>query len=111
VHEHAREALALTTDLSDELTYWRTRVEECTWGVNSCRAIANRFSDGAAAQSAQTEELFVVSQGDCARVEETYRSAKQHQSRMGRVNTGRYVHHVPAPPLLKEIQVGNQFDV
>ena len=89
VHEHAREAIALATDLSDELRYWRTRTEECTWGVNSCRAIANKFSDSAAAQSAQTEELFVISQGDCARVEEAYRSAKQHQSRVTRVNTGR----------------------
>jgi len=89
VHEHAREALALATKLSDELAYWRTRAEECTWGVNECRALARQFTDNAAAQCAQTEELMAVSQGDCARVEEAYRSAKQHQSRVSRVNTGR----------------------
>jgi chromosome segregation ATPase len=90
VHEHTREALALVANLSVEVTYWRERMEDCTRGVNECRAIASRFADAAEAQFAQTQELIAAAQGDCARVEEAYRSAKQNQSRLANVRTGRY---------------------
>ncbi|KAF8267011.1 hypothetical protein EI94DRAFT_1802250 [Lactarius quietus] len=89
VQEHAREALTLVTDLSVEITYWRTRTEGCIRGVSECRAVARTFADGAEAQFAQAQELLVAAQGDCVRVEEAYRTAKKHQSRLGRVNTGR----------------------
>lgn len=91
VHEHAREALALVADLSVEITYWRERTEDCIRGVTECRAIASRFADGAEAQFAQVQELMTTSQGDCARLEEAYRSAKQQHSRLANVRTGRYV--------------------
>ena len=93
VHEHAREALALATELSVEILYWRTRTEDCTRGLSECRAIAGNFADGAQAQFAQAQELIAAAQGDCVRVEEAYRTAKMHQSRLGRVNTGRYILH------------------
>lgn len=95
VHEHAREAVALATDLRVEISHWRTRTEDCIRGLGECRAIAGRFADGAQAQFAQAQELIPAAQGECLRVEEAYRSTKEHHSRLGRVNTGRYVHHHP----------------
>ena len=76
-----REALALATDLSVEITYLRTRTEDCSRDVTRCRAIAGKFGDGAEAQLALVQERIGVSHRDCARAVEAYNTARRHQER------------------------------
>lgn len=40
VHEYAREALTLATDLRVEIAHWCTCAEDCTCDLGECRAIA-----------------------------------------------------------------------
>ena len=79
VHEHAREALALATDLGVEITYWRTRAESCARGVRECRTLAGEFARGAEAQVAQAQERIATALADCAHAEQAYQSAQDRK--------------------------------
>ncbi|KAI9434775.1 hypothetical protein H4582DRAFT_743152 [Lactarius indigo] len=79
VHERAREALVLATDLGVEITYWRTRAESCARGVRECRVVAGEFARGAEAQVAQAQERIAAALADCDRATQAYNSAEDRK--------------------------------
>ncbi|KAH9037561.1 hypothetical protein EDB84DRAFT_1437400 [Lactarius hengduanensis] len=79
VHERAREALVLATDLGVEITYWRTRAESCSRGVRECRVLAGEFARGAEVQVAQAQERIAAALADCERATQTYNSAEDRK--------------------------------
>ncbi|KAN0136154.1 hypothetical protein V8E53_006014, partial [Lactarius tabidus] len=79
VHEQAREALTLATDLGVEITYWRTRAESCARGVRDCRTLAGEFARGAEAQVTLTQERIAVALADSERATQAYQSAQDRK--------------------------------
>ncbi|KAI9452386.1 hypothetical protein BJY52DRAFT_936504 [Lactarius psammicola] len=101
VHEHAREALVLATDLSVEITYWRTRAESCARGVRECRTLAGEFARGAQAQVTQAQERIRAALADCERATQAYRSAENRKQGYSHARLIRYIPHFsPAPTLV-----------
>jgi hypothetical protein len=93
VHEHAREALTLATDLGVEITYWRSRAESCARGVRECRTLTGEFACGAEAQVAQAQERIAAALADCERASQAYQSAQDRKRSYKRARRIRYVPH------------------
>jgi hypothetical protein len=91
VHERAREALTLATDLVVEITYWRTRAESCARGVRECRILAGEFSRGAEAQVTQAQERIAAALADSERATQAYQSAQDRKRDYRRARRIRYV--------------------
>jgi hypothetical protein len=107
VHEQAREALTLATDLGVEITYWRTRAESCARGVRDCRTLAGEFARGAEAQVTLTQERIAVALADSERATQAYQSAQDRKQSYRRARRIRYIPHPPpkhpAPPWINFI--------
>lgn len=103
VHEQAREALVLATDLGVEITYWRTRAESCARGVRECRTLAGEFARGAEAQVSQAQERIAAALADSERATQAYQSAQDRKRSYRRARRIRYVSvtlsKVPHQPL------------
>ncbi len=91
VHEHAREALVLATDLGVEITYWRTRAESCARGVRECRVLAGEFARGAEAQVTQAQERISAALADCERATQAYQSAENSKRSYNHARRIRYI--------------------
>ncbi|KAF8267014.1 hypothetical protein EI94DRAFT_86218 [Lactarius quietus] len=104
VHEHAREALTLATDLGVEITYWRTRAESCARGVRECRVLAGEFARGAEAQVTQAQERIAAALADSERATQAHQSAQDRKRSYKRARRIRYDNHplhpkqAPHPP-------------
>ncbi|KAF8267009.1 hypothetical protein EI94DRAFT_1802248 [Lactarius quietus] len=77
VHEYVHDALALAADLIAEITYWRTRAEDCTRGLSECRTIASTFANGAETRFGQAQGLIAAAQRELTRAQETFHSAQR----------------------------------
>ena len=97
VHEQAREALELATDLGVEITYWRSRAESCARGVRECRELAGKFARGAKAQVTQAQERIAAALADSERATQAYQSAQDRKRSYRRARRIRYVLHLYLP--------------
>ena len=93
VHEQAREALELATDLGVEITYWRSRAESCARGVRECRELAGEFARGAEAQVTLARERIATALADSERATQAYQSAQDRKRSHKRARRIRFVPH------------------